>query len=424
MKLLIQNVNVISPGSAHHLTVKDILITGEKISAIEKPGTISTEDAKIFSSPGVSISTGWFDLHVNFCEPGNENKEDLISGSMAAMQGGFTGVLIMPSTNPPVSGKPAVEYILHKQTNLPVHLFVAGSLSENREGKDLSEMFDMHSAGTIVFTDDKRPVKDAGLMSRALLYVQNFGGKIFSFAEDSFLSGNGLVHEGTVSTGLGLRGIPSVAEELMISRDLSLAEYTNASIHFSTVSSAKSVELIRKAKARGIKVTADVSAAHLMLDESCLESFDTLYKVRPPFRSAADREALIAGLADGTIDCICSDHTPQDTENKKKEFELAAYGAAGIETAFAVARTATVNKISVPELISKFTTHPRNCAGVKSAMIEVGQPADLTLFNADTAWTVSDEHLKSKSGNNPFLGKKLLGKPVAIINRGIFYTCS
>ena len=423
MKILLQRVNIISPGSSHHLTEKDILIEDGKIVSIGSVGTISPGNAELIAGKGLFVSSGWFDLHVNFGEPGEENKEDIESGCRAAMQGGFTGVLVMPCTIPPVSGRPAVEYILLRAKNLLVDVHVAGTISDKGEGKDLSEMYDMFKAGARVFTDDKRAIQDAGLMTRALLYTQNFGGKIFSYAEDKYLAGKGQVHEGIVSTMLGLKGIPSVAEEIMISRDLSLAEYTNAAIHFSTISSRLGVDLVRKAKGKGMKVTADVSATHLFLDDSSLNEFDTVYKLKPPLRTADDREALIEGLIDGTIDCISTDHYPQEIENKKKEFELAAFGASGLETAFAVARTATMNKLSLPELISKFTSHPRYCAGLKTGFIEINQPADLTVFYPDFKWKVSENHIRSKSKNNPFLGKELTGKALAVINRGFLEYC-
>ena len=423
IKILIQHANIISPGSVHHLTVKDILIEGDKIVNIATAGSIDVENAEVIKGEGIFVSSGWFDLHVNFGEPGEENKEDIHSGCRAAMQGGFTGVLVMPSTLPPLSGRPAVEFILQKAINSLVSIQVAGTISEQREGLELSEMYDMFQAGVRVFTDDKRAIQDAGLMTRALLYAQNFKGKIFSFAEDRHLAGKGMVHEGTISTGLGLKGIPSVAEEIMIDRDLSLAEYTNSSIHFSTISSGKSVDLIRKAKAKGIKVTADVSAIHLLLDDHSLIGFDTVFKLKPPLRSKYDRESLIEGLVDGTIDGICSDHCPQEVEKKKKEFEIAEYGASGLETTFAVARTATKNKLSLPELISKFTSHPRNCAGLKTGIIENNQTADLTLFYPDYKWLVTDNQIKSKSRNNPFIGQELTGKAFAVINKGLIEYC-
>ena len=424
MRILLQNVSIISPGSVHHLKEKDILVEGDKIKNINNPGTLTSNNADTtITGKGIFVSPGWFDLHVNFCDPGEEYKEDIESGCLAAMQGGFTGVLLMPSTTPPITGKSSVEYVQQRSGKYLVDVQVAGTISGNREGKDLSEMYDMYCAGVRVFTDDKQPIDDPGLMTRALLYSQIFGGKIFSFPEDKIIAGKGQLHEGVISTRLGLKGIPSVAEEIIISRDLSLADYTNSPIHFSTISTRTGVELIRKAKAKGMKVTADVSAIHLLLDESSLNEFDSLYKLKPPLRSAEDREALIDGLVDGTIDSICSDHKPESIENKQKEFDLAAFGAIGLETAFAVARTATLNKLSLPELISKFTSHPRFCSGLKTGLIEENHKADMTVFNPEKKWIVNRNHIFSKSKNNPFLNLELTGKPIAVINNGQLQHC-
>lgn len=418
MKILLQNINIISPGSVHHLKVKDVLIEGETIKAVENAGSISVGDSKVVEGENLYVSSGWFDLHVNFGEPGLEIHEDIESGCNAAMQGGFTGVLVMPATQPPVSGRSPVEYILSRAKTYLVDVNVAGTVSEMHEGKNLSEMYDMFLAGARVFTDDKKAVQDPGLMTRALIYVQNFGGRVFSFAEDKQLAGKGVVNEGNHAVMLGLKGIPSIAEEVMVSRDILLAEYTNSSLHFSTLSTKEGVAHIRKAKAKGLKITADVAASHLMLDDSSLSTFETVYKLKPPLRTSSDREALIEGLTDGTIDCITSDHRPQSVESKSREFELAEYGASGLETAFAVARTATMMKLSLPELISKFTTHPRACAGLKTEVIEKNHRADLTIFDPDKRWTVSEKDILSKSRNNPFLKKEITGKAISVINKG------
>jgi dihydroorotase len=423
MKILIQSVYVISPGSPHHLSEKDLLIEDGLIKKAEPSSSIKEKDAEIINAKGLCISPGWFDLHANFSEPGSEYKEDIQSGSAAAAQGGFTGVLLMPTTEPSISGRPLIEFILKRSADSPVNLYASGTLSEKHEGKELSEMYDMYQAGANVFTDDKKAVHDSGLMMRALLYTKHFGGKIFSFGEEKYFSRNASVNEGVAAVTLGMKGIPAVAEEIMVSRDLMLAEYADSPIHISTISSAGSVDLIRKAKAKNIKVTCDVAAINLYCDETSLGDFDSNYKVKPPLRSSADRNALIDGLIDGTIDCICSDHIPQDVENKKKEFELAAFGASGLETAFGVARSATKNTLSLPELISKFTVHPRLCAGLKAQLIDANHTAELTLFNPDESWIVSEKNIKSKSRNNPFIGKSLIGRPVAIINKNTLVYC-
>lgn len=424
MQILIQEVTLVNPGSSNSGTVRDVFITDGIISKIAAPGTLSIKNGEVINGKNKYLSPGWFDLHVNFREPGHEFKEDLMSGTLAAMQGGFTGVLCMPSTFPPVHSKSEVEFILNKTNSSLVAVHVAGTLSHKLEGKDLSEMYDMKLAGAVAFTDDKHAVQDAGLMTRALLYAKNFGGRIFSFPDDRSLSGKGQMNEGITSTFLGLKGIPSVAEEVMINRDLSLTAYTDASIHFSTISTRAATELIRQARKKGMKVTADVSALHLAMEDSTLSEFNTLLKTQPPLRTKDDIDALVEGLKDGTISAICSDHCPEDPENKVKEFDLAAFGAAGLETAFAAALSALKNTLNLEAIIEKFTHGPRKILGLPDVKIQEGEAADLTLFDPTLEWLADETKLKSKSRNNPFAGKKLTGKAIAVMNRDQLYICS
>jgi dihydroorotase len=419
MKIILKNVHVLSPGSKHHMKVKDLLINSGTIEKIADANSISEKDAQIIEGKNNYVSAGWFDLHVNFRDPGHEYKEGLSNGCKAAANGGYTGLLLMPSTEPAIASKASIEYVLQKTKPEIVDVIPAGTLSVNREGKDLSEMYDMSLAGTKVFTDDKRPISDSGLLIRALQYSHNFKGKIFTFAEDKYIAGKGQMNEGISSTQLGLKGAPALAEEVNINRDLFIAEYCNCPIHFSTISSAGSVALIRAAKAKGIKVTCDVAVVNLMFNDEKLSGFDTNFKVKPPLRTEDDRLALIDGLVDGTIDCITSDHCPDDVENKLKEFELANFGISSIDTAFAVARTATKDKLNLAELVSKFTNHPRGCAGQKTILIEEGNLANLTVFDPDIKWTVQLSDIKSASKITPFIGVELTGKPICVINKGM-----
>ncbi len=418
MKIILKNVNILSPGSKHHMKVKDVFINNGMIEKIADANTISDKDAQVIEGKENYISAGWFDLHVNFRDPGHEYKEGLANGCNAAANGGFTGVLLMPSTEPAIASKAAIEYVIQRTKNEIVDVIPAGALSVNRDGKDMSEMYDMSLAGTKVFTDDKRPISDSGLLIRTLQYSHNFKGKIFSFADDKYISGKGQMNEGVISTNLGLKGIPALSEEVNINRDLFIAEYCNCPIHFSTISSAGSVALIKAAKAKGIKVTCDVAVINLYFNETALSGFDTNFKVKPPIRTEVDRLALIEGLIDGTIDCITSDHCPDDVENKLKEFELANYGISSIDTAFAAARTATKDKLNLGELISKFTNHPRSCAGQKTILIEEGNQANITVFEPNKKWIVSAGDIRSASKNSPFIGQELIGKPVCVINKG------
>ncbi len=421
MKILIQQVNILSANSKFNGMCKDVLLENGMIRKIADAGTIKEKCDETIDGLNKYLSPGLVDLHVNFQEPGNEHKEDLESGCRAAKQGGFTTVLCMPSTNPPVDSGSLIEFICNRTQNQLVDVLVAGTISNKQEGKDLSEMFDMHNAGAKVFTDDKRSVMDAGLMLRALLYSKNFGGKIFSFAHDQSIAQKGQMNEGISSTKLGLKGLPSIAEEIMISRDLILAEYADAEIHFSTISTKRSVELIRAAKKKGMRVSADVSAAHISLTDSELKSFESDFKMMPPLRTLEDVDALIKGLKDGTIDAICSDHLPEDVENKKKEFELAKFGAEGLETCFAAAYTALKNHLSNEQILDKFTSGPQKILGLPIMSIEENAPANLTLLDLRQEWTVERKNIFSKSKNNPFLTKTLLAKAICVFNRNQFY---
>jgi len=423
MKILVQNVTIESPGSSFHGKICDLLMEDGIILRVEPGNSIQEKNIKIFSGNSLCVSPGWFDLRVNFREPGMELKEDLLSGMQAAQQGGFTGVLCMPSTTPPVHSKSEIDFIRNKSKDQLVDVIPAGALSHNLEGKDLSEMYDMHRSGAMAFTDDKLAIQDSGFMIRALRYVSDFGGRIMVHPEDKMVAGKGQVNESLAATGLGLQGIPALAEELMIRRDLSIAEYTGSAIHFSAISTAGSVDLIRKAKATGLKVTCDVSSAHLYLDDSSLSSFDSHFKIQPPLRSKPDVEALIRGLSDGTIDCIASDHEPQDAESKLMEFEHAAYGISSLETSFAVSRTATKNALSVSVLVEKLAINPRKFLGLEIPEIKSGVYANLTLFDPDAEWIPDPSRWFSKSKANPFFGKKLTGKAIAVFNRNKVYEC-
>jgi dihydroorotase len=416
MRVLIKQAKIIDSASPHNGKVKDVLIEDGIIKTI---GDKITDKAdKTIEGKGNCLSIGWFDLHVNFREPGHEYKEDLLSGCRAAMAGGYTEVLCMPSTYPPIQSKSEIEMIRTKTKDELVQVHAAGALSVNLEGKDLSEMYDMHASGALAFTDDKKAVQDSGLMLRALMYAKNFNGLVMSFADDKYVSAKGQVNESIFSTHLGMKGIPSLAEELMLNRDIFLNEYADGKVHFSSISTAKSVDLIRKAKSKGMKVSCDVAAHNILLDDTVLAEFDTNYKVKPPLRTKDDIKAIIEGLKDGTIDSISSDHTPEDVENKKKEFDLAAFGMIGLETAYSVANTALQKAIDTEKLIEKLAISPRKVLGLAIPIIKESEKANLTLFNPDEEWTVETHHLQSKSKNSPFVGMKLIGKVKGVFNKG------
>ena len=413
--LLIQSATILDPQNPLNGKVVDVLIIKGKIAEISKKVNSVDKNTQVISAKGQYLSPGFFDLNVNFGEPGLETKEDMQTGSLAAAAGGFTGLALMPNTNPPVDSKGGVAYIINKSQNQIVDVYPLGCISHKNEGKELAEMFDMKQSGAIAFTDGNRPVSNAGLMSRALLYTQSFNGLIFSFAEDQDIAGKAKMNEGLMSTFLGMKGNPSLAEELMISRDLYLAEYNNSKIHFSTISTAKSVDLIRKAKKAGIKVTCDVAAHQLVFTEDELEGFDSQYKVKPPLRTKKDQKALIVGLKDGTIDAIVSQHTPHEVEFKNVEFEIASYGIIGLQTLLSIVLNAGLNLDMIPE---KLAIAPRNILGIEIPELKVGNSANFTLFNPVEEWELNEQSNKSKSSNSPFFGQKLKGKVKLVYNNG------
>jgi len=410
MNLLIKSATIIDPSSLFHQKVSDILIEKGHITKIASgiDADVETIDAK-----GKYVSPGFFDLNCNIGELGLETKEDLQTGTKAAMAGGFTGLALMPNTQLPVHSKAEIEYLLNRAKNNLVDVYPLGTISHKREGKDMAEMYDMFLSGAKAFTDGNRPVQDAGLMERALLYTQGFDALILSYPEDTAIAGKAKVHEGEVSTLLGMKGIPSLAEELMIARDLYLAEYTGSKIHFSTISTQRSVELIKEAKRKGLKVTCDVAAHHLVLTDEALLGFDSQFKVKPPLRTQKDVEALLNGLKDGTIDAIVSQHTPHEVEFKDVEFEVAEYGMIALQTAFSIVLS---TGLDLSLIVQKMAVTPREILSIESAIIAEGSKANLTMFDVDAEWEYTRKNNQSKSYNSPFMAQNLKGKVLLVYN--------
>jgi len=421
MKILIKKATILDASSKHHKQTKDLLIENGLIINISD--SIEDATAEIFEAENLHISQGWTDLNARFGEPGHEYKEDLNSGMNAAAQGGYTHVALMPSTEPCIQRKSEVSYLVNQTSHNIVDIHPIGALTDNRKGEQITEMYDMQQAGAIAFSDDKRSISNASLMKIAMLYAKNFGGLIMSFSAEEKTSQKGQMNEGVTSTSLGLKGIPALAEELQLARDLQLCEYTDARIHFSTISTAESVKLIRDAKAKGLKVTADTSSYHLLLNDTELESFNSNLKVNPPLRSTKDIDALKAGLKDGTLDAVCSDHYPQNIENKKCEFDIAAFGMINLETSFAAANTALKGTLSTEELVVKLTSTPKAILGLDSKTLEEGSLADITLFNPELKWTYEQKDIVSKSKNSALTGKSFTGKALAVINNGQMAIC-
>lgn len=424
MRTIIRNVIIADKSSSFNGRKVNVCIEDDVIALITENSVDHEKADHVIDGSGKYLFSGLFDLHARFREPGEEYKETIDSGCMAAAQGGFTEVLLMPDTTPAVDNKSQVDYILNRSIGKITDVHVAGAISMDLKGKDLSEMHDMFLTGARVFTDDKHSVQDAGLLIRALLYSRDFNARIFNFPNDKSISGKGVMNEGQQSTLCGLRGIPAIAEEIMVERDIMLSVYTDTNIHLSTISTAGSVEKIRRAKKAGYKITCDVAAHNLLLDDSHLSDFNSLYKLMPPLRTNEDISALIEGLKDNTIDAICSDHSPEHTESKKTEFDLAAYGISCLETSLSCAFTALKNHLDHAEIFSKLNSNPRSIIGLPVPVIEEKAKANLVLFDPANNWTVREWDIKSKSKNNPFINTQLIGRVEMVYNNSILHFCN
>lgn len=414
MRYLFRQPTIVDPASPHHGQRRDILIENGALQSIGK--ALPAGDARVFEAPGLHVSPGWLDMGVWCGDPGLEHREDISSVQAAAAAGGFTGLLLWPDTAPPVQSKAAIKYILEKGQGHAVEVFPTGALTADLQGKAFTEMIDMNRAGALAFTDGLHPVSDSGTLNRALQYVLFFDGLVIHFPLDKALAAGGQMHEGLVSTGLGLKGIPRMAEEVVVDRDLRLLEYTGSRLHLANISSAGSVNLIRRAKQAGLRVTASVAIANLVWDDDMLEGFDSNLKLMPPLREKEDRQALIQGLLDGTIDCISANHLPLDPESKDLEFPYADFGASGLETVFGLYKTHLSEKIPLEVFIGAVALNPRYILGLPGATLQEGQGANLSFFIPDSSFTFT--RTQSRSHNTHLLGQTLQGRVWGVFNRG------
>jgi len=355
-------------------------------------------------------------MRANFNDPGLEHKEDLESGLSAAASGGFTGVALLPNTKPVVESKNEVSYLMSGNLKSVCQVYPMGAVTKGCKGEDFTEILDMHAAGAVAFTDGEHPIWNTDIMLKSLLYLQKIDGLLINRAEDKYLTAFGTMNEGVVSTRLGMKGIPDLAEEIMVRRDIELLKYAGGKVHFSNISTAVALKQIIKAKKNGLNVTCDVAAYNLIFDDSLLVDYDTNYKVNPPLRSKKDVKALLKGVEDGDIDVIVSSHTPQDEESKKLEFDLADFGMLGLQTFLPMILKAHGDKVE--EVIDRFTTMPRKILGVDMPEIKEGEKANLTVFNTDLEWKYDAATNWSKSVNSPWFGKKLKGAVIGTINNG------
>ena len=415
MKYLFKQVQIVDVRSPFHNQSVDLLLEDGVIKSINNG--IEDSDAQVISKEGMYASIGWMDLGVQACDPGLEYREDLHSMSAAAAAGGFTAVAVYPNTHPVVHSKSEVLYIKNISNSLLIDCLPIGAVSHACNGKDITEMLDMHAAGAIAFSDGEHSIQNGGMLTRALQYVRAFDGIVINYPYNHSISPAGQIHEGLISTQLGLRGIPSIAEELMVQRDLQLVKYAESKLHFAGISTALSVDLIRRAKQEGVNVTASVGLNNLVFTHEALSGFNSNLKVLPPLRSEEDVLALKQGLKDGTIDFISTFHMPQVEDEKKLEFPYAAFGATGLQTALGGSLIATEGVLSLEELIEKWTYTPRSIFGLEIPIIEEGALANLTVFCPDEEWLVDPLTLKSRSKNNPFIHQNLKGKILATANK-------
>ncbi|MGB0984981.1 MAG: dihydroorotase [Saprospiraceae bacterium] len=416
MELLIKQVKVVDAGSPHNGQVVDIYIQNNTIT--EVGSSIEKDGVETWQMDGNSVSVGWVDVGTYINDPGFEYKEDFQTAAKAAEKGGFTNVLCASNTHPAIQSKSEVLYVINNTREELVNFRPLGAFTKGCEGKEIAEMYDMYTSGAVGFSDGHHALQHSGVMLRGLMYVKAFDGWVCNQPLDESIASGGYAHEGFQSTLVGMKGIPDFAETMMVRRDLYLLEYTESKLHLSNISTKESVELIREAKAKGLQVTASVNPMNLYFTDEVLNDFDTNYKVSPPIRSAEHRDALLEGLKDGTIDCIVSNHRPQDTESKRLEFMYADDGVIMLETAFAIANMATENHLTEAELVAKFTTKQREMFRLPTMTIEAGQPADLTIFNKNTEWAYHRTDIQSKSKNSPFQDKYLKGKVLGVVNKG------
>jgi len=428
-RTVIRGGRVIDPGSGFD-QIADLVIEGDRIAGVDA----ADGDGVVIDAAGAVVCPGFVDIHTHLREPGQEYKETIASGAAAAAHGGFTTVCAMPNTTPPIDTRSVVEFVQRQARELPVRVLVIGCVTRGRAGKELAEMGEMADAGCIGFSDDGSPVADPGLMRRALEYASAFRLPIINHPEEPALAAGGVMHEGWVSTRLGLRGQPGAAEEAMVARDIHLAELTGAHVHLTHLSTAGSVELVRTAKRRGLRVTADVTPHHLTLTHEAVMNaagaaglaYDTNAKVHPPLRTPGDVAACVEGLADGTLDAVATDHAPHAATDKLCEFDLAAPGLTGLETALGlVLRVVASGGVSLTDAIARMTLGPVHALGLAKrtgepelGTLRVGAPADVVVFDPAGCWTVTAQTLRSKGKNTPLVGTELKGRVLLTLAGG------
>jgi dihydroorotase len=418
MNILIKNGHIIDPANTVDEKL-DLLVADGKIAKLGKPGSLTANGAQVIDASGKLVVPGLIDLHVHLREPGYEYKETVATGTAAAKAGGFTAVCCMPNTNPVNDNRSVTELILSQAAKGGSRVFPIGAITKGSKGEELAEMGELHEAGCVGISDDGRPVMNAAIMRRAMEYSRIFDRAVISHCEDAGLAAKGVMNEGFVSTELGLRGIPNAAEDVMTARDISLAELTGARLHICHVSTAGSVRLIREAKQRGVNVTAETCPHYFILTEEAVRGYNTMAKMNPPLRTAQDVTAIKAGLKDGTLDAIATDHAPHGTDEKSVEFDAAPFGIVGLETSVGLSlKLVSEGVLTMSDLITRMSTAPGRIIK-NGGTLSLGAAADITIIDPNEEWTVKAAEFKSKSKNTPFDGWKLKGRAVQTIVGGV-----
>jgi dihydroorotase len=413
MKILLQAPEIIDSSSPINQKEKNILINNGRIAEI---GDKNYAADRVIKAEGMKLTIGWFDLGMSIGDPGLEHKEDLESAAKAAAAGGFTEIAMLPNTVPSVQSKNEVSYIINGNDNRLVQIHALASVTKNNKGEELTEMIDLHEAGALAFTDGLKPIWHTDIFLKSLQYLQKFNGLLIDHSEDVWLNLFGQMHEGITSTKLGLKGMPRIAEDIAVSKNLELLGYAGGRLHFARLSSARAVDMVRQAKKK-LAVSCDIASYQPLLDDNYLNDFDTNYKVNPPLREKSDADALIKALKDGTIDVLCSGHTPHEDESKSLEFDQADTGMINLQT-FAANLVALSKTIDWSVLLEKVTVNPRKLLQLEIPKIEVEAKANLTLFDPSRVWRFDEKTNLSKSKNSPWLGKEITGRAMAIFNNG------
>lgn len=418
MKLLIKGGRVINPETKFD-QIADVLVEDGKITAIDKD--IAAEDAKVYDAAGKIVTPGLVDLHVHFREPGQEAKEDFESGTKAAAAGGFTTVCTMPNTKPVVDTAADVRSLEKRAEDVAsVHVKIIGAVTKNQEGKELAELGDMIEAGAVAFSDDGHFDSTAKVLLNAFDYLHTFDKVIVNHDEEPSLVEDGVMNEGHRSAMLGMKGRPTVAEDIAVARDIMLAEYAGSRVHVAHISSARAVDIVRQAKKRGVKVTAEATPQHMTMTDECVNLFDTSTKINPPLRAQKDCDALLEGLKDGTIDAIVTDHSPHAQEDKDREYLYAPSGFPGLETSLGIMLTDLyyAGKLDLPLIVSKMSYEPAKVFKLDAGTLTVGKNADITVIDPELSWTVDDSKFYTRGSHSPFVGRKLKGKAVLTVVDG------